>query len=57
MRFAKNNRLLGLSFEGRHVAGAVARRVSGGVEIQQAFLTPALLDPLSSDPELAGRAL
>lgn len=49
--------LLGLTFDGSRLEGAVLRRTNGHLEIKQTFAVSLSLDPLTAAPELAGREI
>ncbi len=49
--------VLGLSFDGNGLEGAVVRRTNGSVVIQKTFHAPLSLDPLTNDPELVGQEI
>jgi hypothetical protein len=51
------NALLGLSFDGSRLAGALVRRTNGSVEIKKTFAASLSLDPLTAEVELAGREI
>ncbi|TAK93566.1 MAG: hypothetical protein EPO07_17965 [Verrucomicrobia bacterium] len=49
--------LLGLSFDGSRLEGALVRRTNGSVEIKKTFAVSLSLDPLTAEVELAGREI
>lgn len=52
-----NSSLLGLTFDGTQMEGAVVRKALGSVVVKQTVLANLTLDPSTNDPELAGREL
>lgn len=60
MSFFKRQRpstVLGLSFDGVRVEGAVVHRTNGSLELRKTFEAPLSLGPLTSEPEQVGREL
>jgi Tfp pilus assembly protein PilN len=60
MASVKNKRpgaVLGLSFDGNRLEGVVLRRTNGSAVIDAEVVAPLSLNPLSHDPELAGREI
>ncbi len=49
--------LLGLSIDGTRLDGVVLRRQNGSLHVAQRFTTTLTLDPLTAEPELAGREI
>ena len=49
--------VLGLALEGNRLDGVVVRRQSGTLQPAQSFTATLSLDPLTNDPELAGREI
>jgi hypothetical protein len=49
--------LLGLSLDGSRLEGVVLRRQNGSLQVAQRFSTSLTLDPLTAEPELAGREI
>jgi hypothetical protein len=57
VRKKKITTLLGIDWQEDHIAGALVRRANGSVRVERVFRFPLSLDPLTHDPELAGREL
>ena len=49
--------VLGLALDGNRLDGVVVRRQGGTLQLAQSFSATLALDPLTSDPELAGREI
>jgi hypothetical protein len=49
--------VLGLTVDGGRLEGVVLRRSNGSLTTQQAFSAPLALNPMTADPELAGREI
>src|SRR5262245_42967520 len=49
--------ILSLALDGGQLDGVVLRRTNGSVQLQRAFSVNLSLDPLTNDPELAGREI
>ncbi len=57
LRRRRVSSILGLTLDGSRLEGVVLRRTNGSVQMQQTFSVTLSLDPLTSDPELAGREI
>ena len=53
----KLSSLLGLELDGSRLEGVVLRRTNGSLRVHQTFSAVLSIDPLASDPELAGREI
>jgi hypothetical protein len=59
LNFKRNNpsSLLGLALDGSQLEGVVLRRANGSLVVAQRFNVALSLDPLTNEPELAGREI
>jgi len=49
------NSVLGIAFDGRNLQGAVVRKLRDGIKLERSATIHLSFDPLTNDPELAGR--
>jgi hypothetical protein len=49
--------ILGLALEGNRLEGIVVRRTNGSLQAQKTFAAALTINPMSGDPELAGREI